>query len=292
LLDQLMTDASAAFETSIKRSADELRAEITTRLADIDQRVGRAVADALPGLRDGILADARGEFTSAIDRSAAQTLAAAERQVTDREAVIRSELGTQIAAVRGEIAPAVTTELDRTLPSRLAPLQKELSALNTRTTALEQRSVTLEQGNIQLAQRTDTLDASLKTNIAEVTQLQTSLGNFQTQMRQSIDAVRTDLTAEIDRRARAIAQEEAKILTEQLRRDVEVLIQNRTTAIAAELTDRVKTEFASESARNQSLITAELDRTRQILPNLVQREFTAFEPRLNVLIDEAVRRRT
>lgn len=291
LREQLISDAQVRFTNALDNRTSELRNELTTRFSDLDAQITRSVNDSVPAVRNQLLAETRVELASAIEASRTQTLAEANRAMADREAAIRADTTTQIDGVRGEIAPAVTAELDRSLTPRLAIVQDSLATVAARTDTLDQRTGALEQSNVTQAQRLDGLESATNSNRTSITEVQTSVKTIDQQTQQSLQTLRTELMAEIETRTRTIALEEVTLATDRLLRELESIITTRVAGATAELTEFVKTATAEVQTRNEALITRRFDQLRAEMPTLVRGEFTEFQPNMNLLINEAVRRR-
>lgn len=146
--DMVAADLQGTFSATVAASEDRLRGEMTTRLADVDASVGRAVSSTIPALRGEILTAARAEFSATLDARLKVELEATRNSVLQ-------EATRQMRSIAQEEAKA-STEL----------LRKDIDGL-FKTRASEMNAVILadvqRQVDTALAEQKSTLDRELTT---------------------------------------------------------------------------------------------------------------------------------
>jgi hypothetical protein len=117
-------------------------------LGDIDAKVARNVADALPAFGDGLLATTRAETGAAVRAGSDGAVAAANARLTTTEAALRGSLDAGLADARAAIGAGVRAELDRQLPPRLAEVSAAQAGLTARVDTV---AVRLDDADQRLA---------------------------------------------------------------------------------------------------------------------------------------------
>jgi hypothetical protein len=247
LRESLRAELGSGLEVSMTRVADTLRGEVTARLAEVDAQVSRAVSDALPGLRGSLLADVRPEISQAVSRGGEETRTLLSRQLDEREATLRGDLGRQLFDLQASIPATVRAEFDRQLPARLGQIRQEMDALAQRTAATETRLTDQDARMAGITSRLDSVERGNRTMIQELdARLTTTIRDVQARLDAMPAELRQQLATEVRGIAQEAAREEVRVLGDQLR--VEVRNQITTdvrTATRAELAP-VQTQLRQE----------------------------------------------
>jgi len=133
--DTIATSLRADFKVQTTQLGDSIRAETQRRLDGLHDIVSGAVADALPSLRDSVLAGLRPELTSAIAVSASDLQQKMDQRLADTGGTIRTEFDGKLTGVRGEVLGAVATEVGQQLAVGLQPVQTAITDLTTKGAA-------------------------------------------------------------------------------------------------------------------------------------------------------------
>jgi hypothetical protein len=181
MLEELRTELTSSLSTSIATSEDRLRAEMVTRLGDVDARVNTAVGAAVPGIRDTVANSVRAEFDAKLDSRANTVSAQATTDLDLREKAIRADVDAKDASLQASI-----TGFDATLKSAVDAARTQILA-----DAQKQASTLVKQETQSVADRlTADLTAMVRTNMDSLAAGLTQ--TFQASLSSEISRVETD----------------------------------------------------------------------------------------------------
>jgi hypothetical protein len=130
--DRLGASLKADVATSMSQLAGGIKAETDQRLATIDALVGRAVGDALPSVTDTLLGKVRPEIAAAVQTGVTQLTSTFERRVAETLKAAQDDLTARLGQLRTEFGNTLRDQLQKQLAVSLEPIQKSLSDLSGR----------------------------------------------------------------------------------------------------------------------------------------------------------------
>jgi predicted flap endonuclease-1-like 5' DNA nuclease len=276
---------------SLTRLGEEITSETDQRLAGVDGLISQTVADSLPGLAESVLSSARTEISAAVQAGVQESQALIEKRLGETEEVLRGDMALQVQDVQNSIAPAVQAEVDLQLPTRLATVRADVTALLERTTQIEATLLGHSAALDELRTQVDTRSGSASAARAELQQTLMAemdsregaiMGEMENRLTQAkatigeqIDTAVADaqraITTEAERIAGEAASTEARAVANQLRGEMHAVARDEIAAFQPQLRD---------------LVSQEIGRATADVSALVKTEFEAFKP----TIDEAVSR--
>lgn len=213
MMDELRTGLTATLNTSVDRSADELRAEMVAKLGDLDNRVNTAISAAVPGIRDSVTATVQAGFDTALEARAAELQAQSKQELDAREAAIRAdqqakddELAGSIGGFDAKLSAAIDAAKVQVLADAetkaIAIVKQETQAvadrLTTDMTALLRTNMDSLAADLTrtmqttIADQTGALQTDFRTQLAGLEQnmprmVQTEFQNFQPKLDALVD---------------------------------------------------------------------------------------------------------
>jgi hypothetical protein len=300
LEDRVNASVSQRFQSRLDALTAEIRAETTDRLAGVNEMVARAVSNALPDLRESLTQALRPQIDAAQQAAVAEALAAAQRNLDQRAAEIRTEVAQQVTDLQGSLVASVREELARQLPAQLATIRQDVVALSERlqatTTRVDRQEATLDRHETTLRNLSRdqlTLEPRVRESLIAVLDsreailredLQRQFVAADAASRQRIEASIGDARRTVLDEAARIASENASLETRAIRN--QILAEMRAIAreeAAAALSERVRGvvgEAVQESfASVPGLVAQEVGRATANLRAIVRQEIDAIRIR-------------
>jgi len=110
---------------------------------------------------------------------------------------------------------------------------------------------------------------------------------LETRLRVELDATRTAVLDVAARQMRNVAQDESRVATELLRRDIDTLFRTRSAEISAGIIGDVQRRMDTALAEQKSTIDQQLTSLQgSLLPALIKREVAVIQPELQRTIDQ------
>jgi uncharacterized membrane-anchored protein YjiN (DUF445 family) len=306
LKGELRSDLNQGLETSRGRLAEEIRAEMSERLAEVDALVARAVADALPGLQESVLGQVRPEITSAVQGGIEETQAIFEGRLGETGTALREDFANQIEDVKRNVAAAVSTEFERQLPSHLDPIRTDMEALSDRVERIDARLAQHDETLGIFGTRMETI--AREADAARTELQQTLMGEMDRRDQERtrdldarflqadeatsdrIDAAladfRSTLEEEVRRVASDAASEEARAIENRLLGEMHAVARDEIAALQDQLRSMVATEVEQAFAGVADLVSEEVRRAvSDQLPELAKEQLGRLtEERLKELL--------
>lgn len=311
LLEAARVSAAEVAGTSVRAAAAELRGEINQRLSTVGDVVSAAVATAVGGLSEDLLARARTDIGTAVSASGQALRAELSASFDTRLARVETAVGQRVDRLAAEVGDRVAAAVASQIPAGLAPLDARIAGLGDRVVSAERVAAAADaratesatrieevrrEGaadrarlGVELGRRIDTIESGQGRRITDaVTDAATSL---RTGIRADLDTARRDIETALTETARQTAATEVRLLATQVRGDVRGMVADELTVARSDLQTSLDARFEASSNRVVGLVADEVRRATGGLQRLVREEVDALRPELVRTLDERIDRR-
>ena len=258
--ERLRLTVAGDAEAAAQRATDRLQADLTTRLAGVDEQVQRAVSDAAGGLREELGQSQGLALQDAVERLREQT----ENLLSDRTSVLAGELRAELLATEErtrdfatttakELSLAAAQDVAGRLGTRIDDVDAITSKLSDQQTELSRELVAsaarIEQVAVQESSARDAQIAALRREqSAEFSRLDTRVTEVEQRRTTDLASVGEltlridDLLAKQDDLVRLAAEEAVRSFDARVERVVTERVDAQLTDIDATIQQAVKSE--------------------------------------------------
>ncbi len=308
LRDSITTDVRGGMESLIATRFGDFTTQTNATLGQIDAKVSRAVADALPGLTQATQAAIRPEISSTVQTAIASAITASDKRVADAVAGVRTDLQAGLTDVRAKMSSEVSAQVTSQLGAQLNPIRADVASLKDQTGALGTRLTAQETGLstvstrveqvardgaaaradlqrsliTEMSSRDDAVTASVNSKVADLSRTN------QDQIQSAVNALQRTLNDQIQRAAADAAAAEARNLLTTLRGEMVSVAQDQITAVQSSLQTLVNSAVTDAMKAVPGIVSQQVRLATANLPDLVKSEFTSFQPQLKQLVQQEV----
>lgn len=310
LLEEARRAALEAVDSRVAVLDADLRALVTQRLGEVEPAVEAAVGRASGALTEQILAATRQEAAAALAAAGDALRTDLTAQLDQRLSLVTDSVEARLTAALDAVDVRVDAELDARLPAltegleaRLVAAEEGQAVLRTTTdslaadakatadrveTGLRREAAARAQVRAELTTRVDALDAGITPRLeAAVAALREGL---RTDLQAELAAGRRDLEAVLSATAREAAATDVRLLGTRLESEVRVALRQELDGVRLELLKVVDERLATGETRVAGLVNEEVRRATADLSTVVQKQFDAFRPTIERIVDERMGR--
>lgn len=284
---------SEAMDPISNESLDQLRERVDSLDAGIDTRINNATSDLAAKLRSTLQQETQTE----IDRRMGVLKAEITKESESNLSNLSNSIDKEFSAFREDVDKRISSEITTQLDSSLKEFDSRLSATDSRITELSARTdenLELSKTNATRIEKTRlellAADAaSRKTVSAQLLDMEKRLNDSLTVRTDSLrDSLNEDLTANLNKQitdleaslaktAREAARVETKLQTNELRADVNDIVQNQMTVMQEEMEALIEKRFVTNSSRLSGLVAEEVARATSNLNTRIRTEIESIE---------------
>jgi len=308
LRDAVTANVREGMESLIATRFADFTTQTNATLGQIDTKVSRAVADALPAITQSTLATVRPEIASVAQAAVSDAITASDRRMADAIAGVQASLQSGLKDVRAGLTAEVAAQLNVQLPAQLNSIRGDIAALkdqvgkfntrlNTQEAGLATTSTRVEQVSRDDAAARADMQRGLVTEMssrdaAVSTSFNSKFTDFtkanQDQIKASIAALQRSITDQIQRAATDAASAESRNLLTTLRSEMVTVAQDQVAAVQSSMQTLVTNAVADSMRAVPGIVSQQVRVATANMPDLVKSEFKAFQPQLKVLVQQEV----
>ena len=308
LRDTVTANVREGIESLIATRFADFTTQTNATLGQIDTKVSRAVADALPAITQSTLATVRPEIATVAQAAISDAIAASDRRMADAIAGVQASLQSGLKDVRAGLTAEVTAQLSVQLPAQLNSIRSDISALKDQVSKFGTRLSTQEAGLATTSTRVEQVsrdDAAARADLQRglITEMSsrdaavsTSFNSKftdltkanQDQITASITALQRSLTDQIQRAATDAAAAESRNLLTTLRSEMVSVAQDQVAAVQSSMQTLVTNAVTDSMRAVPGIVSQQVRVATANMPDLVKSEFNAFQPQLKVLVQQEV----
>ena len=284
---------SEAMDPISNESLDQLRERVDSLDAGIDTRINNATSDLAAKLRSTLQQETQTEIDRRMGVLKAEITKESESNLSNLSNSIDKEFSAFRQDVEKRISSEITTRLEDSLKEfdgRLSATDSRIAELSTRTDENLELSKTnatrIEKTRLELlaadaASRktvsTQLLDMEKKLNDSLTTRTNSLRDSLNEDLTASLNRQITDLEASLAKTAREAARVETKLQTNELRADVNDIVQNQMTVIQEDMEALIEKRFVTNSSRLNGLVAEEVARATSNLNTRIRTEIESIE---------------
>ncbi|CAN5762560.1 hypothetical protein BH24ACT5_BH24ACT5_17210 [soil metagenome] len=296
--------------TAVATAVTDLQSSISSRFADIEGSVPGLVEQATASVVDDVVATTRADITAAVNDLDGSVRSDLGTLIDERTTAATQLVEAQLATLPDLVGVQVDEQLDSRLPAALADVTGRLDAVQTSVTALDGRiagngqaiataTTAFEAGRREDAESRANLRAEMLDRITSVEdriepRLVLAVDEARTALRaeltSTVTAARRDMEAGLAETARQAAATEVQVLGTTIRTDLQSMVRQEIEANRDTIRADIATEIEGLQRRVAGMVATEVTRATADLPNMVTREFEAFRPEIDRIIDGRVNR--
>ena len=306
--DSVTANVRDGMESLIATRFADFTTQTNATLGQIDTKVSRAVADALPAITQSTLATVRPEIASVAQAAIADAITASDRRMADAISGVRTDLQSGLKDVRSGLSGEVTAQLNVQLPAQLNSIRSDVAALKDQVGKFGTRLTAQETGLATATTRVEQVsrdDAAARTDLQRnlITEMSARDGAVsaafnskftdftkanQDQITASVAALQRTLTDQIQRAATDAAAAESRNLLTTLRSEMVSVAQDQVAAVQSSMQSLVTKAVADSMRAVPGIVSQQVRVATANMSDLVKSEFTAFQPQLKVLVQQEV----
>ena len=284
---------SEAMDPISNESLDQLRERVDSLDSGIDTRINNATSDLAAKLRSTLQQETQTEIDRRMGVLKAEITKESESNLSNLSNSIDKEFSAFRQDVEKRISSEITTRLEDSLKEfdgRLSATDSRIAELSTRTDENLELSKTnatrIEKTRLELlaadaASRktvsTQLLDMEKKLNDSLTTRTNSLRDSLNEDLTASLNRQITDLEASLAKTAREAARVETKLQTNELRADVNDIVQNQMTVIQEDMEALIEKRFVTNSSRLNGLVAEEVARATSNLNTRIRTEIESIE---------------